>query len=90
MGMHARSVRRCLRSRPRALDLMPHSFSRSRQFVIYAREGAVRGGVGTLAEDTKSGLLNALGIARRMEAAHRRRPAPAAARLRRTPCRRYD
>lgn len=44
----------------RALDLLPHSFSRSKQFVIYARDGAVRGGVGTLAEDTKAGLLNAL------------------------------
>ena len=44
----------------RALDILPHSFSRSHQFVVYAREGAVRGGVGTLAEDTKAGLLNAL------------------------------
>ena len=45
-----------------ALDIMPHSFSRSHQFVVYARDGAVRGGVGTLGEDTKSELLNALGL----------------------------
>ena len=54
----------CLAVTPlvRALDVMPRSFSRSKQFVIYARDGAVRGGVGTLAEDTKSGLLNALNL----------------------------
>lgn len=46
----------------RALDLMPHSFSRSRQFVVYARDGAVRGGVGALAEDTKAGILSAMGL----------------------------
>ena len=46
----------------RALDILPHSFSRSKQFVVYARDGAVRGGVGTLAEDVKSGLLNALNL----------------------------
>ncbi len=48
-------------SRARALDLMPHSFSSSRQFVVYAHDGAVRIGIGTLAEDTKTGLLNVLG-----------------------------
>ncbi len=45
-----------------ALDLLPHSFSRSKQFVVYAQEGSVRGGVGTLAEDIKGGLLNVLSL----------------------------
>lgn len=43
-----------------ALDLMPRSFSRSRQFVVYAKQGALRGAVGTLGEDTKEELLRAL------------------------------
>ena len=43
------------------LDLMPRSFSRSRQFVVYAKDGALRGAIGTLAEDTKEELLRALG-----------------------------
>jgi hypothetical protein len=46
----------------RGLDILPRSFSRSKQFVVYARDGAVRGGVGTLAEDVKNGLLNALDL----------------------------
>jgi hypothetical protein len=46
----------------RGLDILPHSFSRSKQFVVYARDGAMRGGVGTLAEDVKTGLLNALNL----------------------------
>lgn len=45
-----------------ALDILPHSFSRSRQFVVYARDASLRGAVGSLAEDTKSGLLSALGL----------------------------
>ena len=43
-----------------ALDLMPRSFSRSRQFVVYAKQGALRGAIGTLGEDTKAELLRAL------------------------------
>ena len=54
MGMGAKSAR--------ALDTLPRSFSRSRQFVVYAREGSVRGAVGSLAEDTKTGLLSVLGM----------------------------
>ncbi len=46
----------------RALDLMPHSNSRSRQFVVYARDSAVRNAVGTLGDDTKSELVRALGL----------------------------
>ena len=46
----------------RGLDILPHSFSRSKQFVVYARDGAVRGGVGTLAEDIKTSLLNVLNL----------------------------
>jgi hypothetical protein len=46
----------------RALDILPHSFSKSKQFVVYAQDGAVRGGVGTLAEDIKMGLLSALNL----------------------------
>ncbi len=45
----------------RALDLMPHSFSRSKQFVVYAHEGALRGAVGTLGDATKSSLLDLFG-----------------------------
>jgi hypothetical protein len=45
-----------------ALDILPHSFSRSKQFVVYAKDGAVRGAVGGLAEDVKAGLLNALSL----------------------------
>ncbi len=44
-----------------ALDVLPRSFSRSRQFVVYAREGALRGAVGTLGEETKQGILGILG-----------------------------
>ena len=46
----------------RALDVLPHSFSRSKQFVVYARDASLRGAVGALAEDTKTGLLSALGL----------------------------
>ena len=46
----------------RALDILPHSFSRSRQFVVYARDSAMRNAVGTLGDDTKSELLRALGL----------------------------
>ncbi len=42
--------------------LLPCSISRTHQFIIYAREGAVRGGVATLSEDTKAGLLSILGL----------------------------
>lgn len=41
-------------------DLLPKSFSRSKQFVVYAAEGAVRGGIGSIAEETKAGVLQAL------------------------------
>ena len=44
----------------RAFDLMPHSLSRSRQFVVYAREGALRGAIGTLGDETKEAMLRAL------------------------------
>ena len=44
-----------------ALDIMPRSFSRSRQFVVYAKDGALRGAIGTVGEDTKEILLRALG-----------------------------
>ena len=68
-----RVVRRCaarllaavliLSARPvRGLDLMPHSFSRSKQFVVYARDGALRGAVGTLGDETKNGVLGMLGL----------------------------
>ena len=46
----------------RGTEVLPHSFSRSRQFVVYARDGAIRGAVGALAEETKAGLLSALGL----------------------------
>lgn len=46
----------------RTLDFMPHSNSRSRQFVVYARDSAVRNAVGSLGDDTKSELLRALGL----------------------------
>ncbi len=53
----------CLASRADALELLPpRSESRSHQFIIYAREGAVRGGVASLSEDIKAGLLNVLGL----------------------------
>ena len=45
-----------------ALDVLPRSFSRSKQFVVYARDASLRGAVGALAEDTKAGLLSALGL----------------------------
>lgn len=45
----------------RALDIMPRSFSRSKQFVVYARDGALRNAIGTLGEDTKAEILRALG-----------------------------
>ncbi len=48
--------------RANALDTLPHSFSHSRQFVVYARDPSLRGAVGVLAEDTKTGLLSALGL----------------------------
>lgn len=39
---------------------MPRSFSRSRQFVVYAKQGALRGAIGTLGDDTKAEILRAL------------------------------
>ena len=48
-------------STARALDIMPHSLSRSRQFVVYAKDGALRGAVGTVGDDTKDAILHALG-----------------------------
>ena len=45
----------------RAVDLVPHSLSRSREFVVYAKDGAMRGAVGTLGDDTKEAMLSALG-----------------------------
>ena len=45
-----------------ALDSMPHSLSRSRQFVVYAKDGALRGAVGIVGEDTKEAMLHALGL----------------------------
>ncbi len=44
------------------VDIMPRSFSRTRQFVVYARDSAVRNAVGTLGDDAKSELLRALGL----------------------------
>ena len=46
----------------RALELLPHSTSRSHQFVVYARDSALRNAIGTLGDDTKSELLRALGL----------------------------
>lgn len=46
----------------RALDIMPHSSSRSRQFVVYAKDSVVRNAVGTLGDDAKTELLRALGL----------------------------
>ncbi len=46
----------------RALDTLPRSISRSKQFVVYARDGSLRGAVGGLGEDVKSGLLSVLGL----------------------------
>ena len=45
-----------------AADVLPHTFSRSRQFVVYARDGSLRGAVGTLGEETKTGILSVLGM----------------------------
>ena len=46
-----------------ALDMMlPRSTSRTRQFIIYAQDGVMRGGVATLSEDVKAGLLSILGL----------------------------
>ena len=45
-----------------ALDTLPRTFSRSRQFVVYAKDASLRGAVGGLAEDTKAGVLAALGL----------------------------
>jgi hypothetical protein len=46
----------------RAFDLIPHSFSHSKQFVVYSREGALRNAIGTLGDDTKNGVLHVLGL----------------------------
>lgn len=46
----------------RGADLLPKSFSRSKQFVVYAADGAVRGGIGSVAEETKAGVLGALSL----------------------------
>ncbi len=43
-------------------DLLTKSFSRSKQFVVYAADGAVRGGIGSVAEETKTAVLAALGL----------------------------
>ena len=43
------------------LDLTPHSFSYSKQFVVYAQDGAIRNAVGTLGDDAKNGVLGLLG-----------------------------
>ena len=52
-----------LSARPcRALDLVPHSFSRSKQFIVYSRDGALRGAVGTVGDETKHGILGMLGL----------------------------
>ncbi len=45
-----------------AVDIMPHSVSRTRQFVVYARDSAVRNAVGTLGDDAKAELIRALGL----------------------------
>ena len=42
--------------------LLPKSTSRSHQFIVIAQEGTVRGGIATLSEDTKDGLLGILGL----------------------------
>ena len=44
------------------LDLVPHSFSRTRQFVVYTHEGALRGAIGSLGDDTKGSVLGILGM----------------------------
>lgn len=41
---------------------LPKSFSASRQFVVYAADGKVRGAVGSVGEETKAGLLQALSL----------------------------
>ena len=46
----------------RGLDLTPRSFSRSKQFVVYAQEGAMRNAVGTLGDDAKNSVLGMLGL----------------------------
>lgn len=45
-----------------AVDLLPKSVSRSHQFVVYAADGAMRNAVGTLGEEIKSGMLDALSL----------------------------
>lgn len=45
-----------------ALDVLPRSFSRSKQFVVYAKDASLRGAVGSLGEDTKAALLSTLGL----------------------------
>ena len=45
-----------------AAESLPHSFSRSKQFVVYAADPSLRGAVGALGEDTKEGLLSTLGL----------------------------
>ena len=45
-----------------ALDIVPRSFSRTRQFVVYAHDGALRAAIGTLGEDTKEEMLRALAL----------------------------
>ena len=45
-----------------ALEILPRSFSRTRQFVVYAKDSAVRNAVGTLGDDAKGELLRALGL----------------------------
>ncbi len=46
----------------RTPGFMPHSVSRTGQFVVYAKDSAVRNAVGTVGDDAKSELLRALGI----------------------------
>ncbi len=46
----------------RAFDSLPRSYSRSRQFVVYAKDSAVRNAVGTLGDDAKAELVRALGL----------------------------
>lgn len=46
----------------RALEVLPRSFSRTRQFVVYAQDGALRAAIGTLGEDTKAEMLRALNL----------------------------
>ncbi len=62
LGLCAVFALACGASPVRALDILPRSFSRSNQFVVYAKDPSLRGAVGGLAEDTKAGLLSALGL----------------------------